>query len=319
MTAASPFERFLDRQGFVVLDGGLATALEAAGHRLDTALWSARLLLDAPDAIRAAHLAYLRAGADCVTTASYQASFEGFAAAGLDAREAESLLGRSVELAREASDAFWSASAEREGRLRPIVAASAGPYGAYLADGSEYDGRYVIGRDALADFHRRRLHVLAGTSADLVAFETIPSSIEASVIAEILAEVPETWAWITFTCMDAERLWDGSGITEAVSAALAAPRLAGVGVNCTAPRHVKALVTAVRSVTDLPVLAYPNSGEVYDADAHRWVGEAAGEEWLAGASDWFAEGARVIGGCCRIGPLTIRRLRAELERLAGNQ
>jgi homocysteine S-methyltransferase len=312
----SPFDRFIESQGFVVLDGGLATELEAAGHRLDTALWSARLLLDAPEAIRAVHLAYLDAGADCITTASYQASFEGFRAAGLDDREAEAALRRSVEIAQEARDAFWAEPANRPGRLRPIVAASAGPYGAYLADGSEYDGRYAVDRATLADFHRRRLVVLADAGPDLVAFETIPSLVEAEVVAELLGDLARTratWAWVSFTCRDGERLWDGSRVTDAVRAALAAPRLAGVGVNCTAPRHLSALVATVGSVTDLPIIVYPNSGEAYDAGARQWKGGAAAGEWLTGAHAWFDGGARVLGGCCRVGPLTIRRLRAALE------
>jgi len=320
----SPFERFFASHGFVVLDGGLATALEEAGHRLDTALWSARLLLDAPEAIQAVHRAYLEAGADCITTASYQASFEGFAAAGLDDREAEKLLRRSVEIAREVRDVFWAEPINRARRLQPIVAASAGPYGAYLADGSEYDGRYAVDRAALAEFHRRRLLVLADAAPDLIAFETIPSLAETEVIAELLRDAPETrapwtpWIWVSFTCRDGERLWDGSRVTDAVRAALAVPRLAAVGVNCTAPRHVPALVAAVRSVTDLPVIAYPNSGEVYDAAARRWVGKAATEAWLASALDWFDGGARVLGGCCRVGPPMIRRLRAELESRRAN-
>jgi homocysteine S-methyltransferase len=318
MSEQSPFAGFLAAQGFVVLDGGLATALEAAGHRLDTPLWSARLLLDAPDAIREAHRVYLEAGADCITTASYQASFEGFAAAGIGESEAEALLRRSVELARQACDAFWAEPARHPGRLAPIVAASAGPYGAYLADGSEYDGRYGVRRATLAELHRRRLHVLGDTSADLVAFETIPSLPETEVIAALLGELPETWAWITFTCRDAERLWDGSRITDAVSAALAAPRLAGVGVNCTAPRHVPALVEAVRSMTELPVIAYPNSGEVYDPASGRWSGRAESDAWLDRVQDAFAAGARVLGGCCRIGPPTIRGLRARLSVHGGH-
>jgi homocysteine S-methyltransferase len=309
----SPFQPFLDAQGFVALDGGLATALEAAGHLLDTPLWSARLLLDAPDAVRAAHIAYLEAGADCVTTASYQASFQGFAEAGLGPREAETLLRRSVQLAREACEIFWSPPANRRGRLQPIVAASAGPYGAFLADGSEYDGRYSVGREALADFHRRRLEVLADTPANLVAFETIPSLAEAEVIVRLLAEVPDTWAWITFSCRDGERLWDRAPLADAVRTAISASRLAGVGVNCTSPRHVTSLIDVVRSVTDLPVIAYPNSGERYDRDSHQWKGKPAGADWLAGAAEWFAHGACVLGGCCRVGPLTIRKLRAALE------
>ena len=311
---ANPFLPFLDGQGFVVLDGGLATALEAAGHHLDSALWSARLLLDAPDALRAAHIAYLEAGADCITTGSYQASFEGFAAAGLGAREAESLLRRSVDLALAAKAAFWSHVPNRAGRLEPIVAASLGPYGAFLADGSEYRGRYRVGREVLVDFHRRRLDVLADTPADLVAFETIPSLDEAEVIGGLLGELPQTWAWITFSCGDGKRLWDRSDLADAVRAVGSLENLAGVGVNCTAPRHVASLIDVMRSLTAKPIVVYPNSGESYDAKSHAWVGRPAGGEWLDGARGWFAQGARVIGGCCRVGPGTIRRLRAQLER-----
>ena len=316
MRGPSPFQRFLDVQGLVLLDGGLATALEAAGHLLDPALWSARLLLDAPDGVRAAHTAYLEAGADCITTASYQASFEGFAAAGLGAREAEALLRKSVTLARETREAFWSEPFNRAGRLEPIVAASAGPYGAFLADGSEYDGRYRVRREALIEFHRARLHVLAATEADLVAFETIPSLPEAEVLAELLTEVPDTWAWITFSCRDERRLWDGSKLTDAVRAVDGVANLAGVGVNCTAPRHVTKLIGELRSATERPIIVYPNSGETYDAGAHAWVGKPAGADWLGGAREWFAEGARVLGGCCRVGPGTIRSLRTALVRTA---
>jgi homocysteine S-methyltransferase len=315
----SPFAQFFATQGFVVLDGGLATALEAAGYELDGSLWSARLLLDAPDAIRAVHLAYLEAGADCITTASYQASFEGFAAAGLADRDAEVLLRRSVEIAREARDAFWAEPANRAGRLGPLLAASAGPYGAYLADGSEYDGRYEVGRATLLEFHRRRLLVLAAAQPDLIAFETIPSLVEAEAIAELLADLAATqasapqWTYVSFTCRDGERLRDGSLVTDAVRAVLEAPRLAAVGVNCTAPRHVPALVAALRSITDLPVVAYPNSGEVYNTATHRWTGNAATDEFSRSARDWYGAGARVLGGCCRVGPTVIRELRAELE------
>lgn len=311
---ANPLQRFLDEQGFVVLDGGLATALEAAGHHLDSALWSARLLLDAPDALRAAHIAYLEAGADCITTGSYQASFEGFAAAGLGAREAESLLRRSVDLALDAKRTFWERGVEPAGRLEPIIAASAGPYGAFLADGSEYRGRYRVGREGLVDFHRRRLHVLADTPADLIAFETIPSLDEAMVIAELLGDLPQTWAWITFSCGDEKRLWDRSRLSDALRAVGSLANLAGVGVNCSSPRHVTSLIEEMRSLTDRPMVVYPNSGESYDARSRGWVGKPAGPEWLEGAREWYAHGARAIGGCCRVGPGTIRRLRAELER-----
>jgi len=312
MNTGDPFRPFLERQGFVVLDGGLATALEARGHDLSSALWSARLLLDDPDAVRAVHDAYLRAGADCITSAGYQASFEGLEAAGLGRSEAEAVLRRSVELAIEARDAFWADPANRAGRLRPIVAASAGPYGAYLADGSEYDGRYGVGREALERFHGGRLAVLADTPADVIAFETIPSLAEAEVIGGLLAARPQARSWITFTCRDGGTLRDGTPIQDAVRACSGVDALVAIGVNCTAPRHVGALVEQVAGATYLPIVVYPNSGEGYDRERKAWTGSA--DAWLEQVPAWVRAGAVVVGGCCRVGPDQIRELRRVLER-----
>jgi homocysteine S-methyltransferase len=308
----SPFSRFLDAQGFVVLDGGLATALEGDGYALESPLWSAELLRRAPDAIRGVHAAYLEAGADCVATAGYQASLEGFRAAGLSEAEARRLLRVSVDLATEARDAFWSISQNRAGRLEPIVAASAGPYGAFLADGSEYDGRYGVDATVVEGFHRSRLEVLADTRADVIAFETIPSATEAQAISGLLREFPGVSGWISFSCADGHRLWDGTSVTEAVRRCVGPANLEGVGVNCTAPRFIASLVADVARATDLPILAYPNSGETYDARTGRWSGAPAGDAWLARVAEWVAAGARVVGGCCRVGPETIRALRARL-------
>jgi homocysteine S-methyltransferase len=309
----NPFAPFLQSQGFIVLDGGLATTLEARGHSLDSKLWSADLLVRDPGAIREVHAAYLEAGADCVTTSGYQASMGGFRAAGLSSSEARRLLELSVELAVEEKERFWATPENRADRVEPIIAASAGPYGAFLADGSEYDGRYGVDASVLDAFHRARLEVLAGTRADVIAFETVPSALEARTIAGLLADFPATWAWITFSCRDGQRLWDGTPIGDVVRACGTPANLVGVGVNCTAPRLVASLVARVRADTDLPIIAYPNSGETYDARTGSWIGDAAMEQWLAGVRDWVAAGARVVGGCCRVGPDVIRRLRLLLK------
>ena len=309
----NPLTPFPDARGFAVLDGGLATALEERGHRLDTSLWSARLLLDAPDEIGAGHRAYLEAGADCITTASYQASFPGLEAAGLGDAEAEACLVRSVHLALDARDDF----ASERGGLRPLVAASVGPYGAYLADGSEYRGRYGVGRGELDHFHRRRFELLAASGADLIACETLPSAAEAEVLLGILDDVPGVWAWMSFACADASRLADGTPFVDAVGACSTHERVAAVGVNCTHPRFVAALLERAAEVTTLPLIAYPNSGEKYDATSRRWSGDAEPSRWLEGVETWLAAGARVIGGCCRVGPSDIRHLRARLVASRG--
>lgn len=308
----NPFGAFLEAQGFLIVDGGLARALEDEGHSLETELWSARLLIDEPAAIRDAHLAYLEAGADCITTASYQASFEGFRSIGRDAREAEHLMRTSTHLAVEARDMFWSSERPGSNRLRPIVAASVGPYGAYLADGSEYDGRYGVSADRLRDFHLRRFEVLAATEADIIACETIPSALEAEVLLRILGDVPDVWAWFSFSCQDATRLNDGSVLAEAVGACSELDRVAGVGVNCTAPGFVHGLVEVARDACDLPLIAYPNSGESYDAETKCWSGDVSSADWIAGTDRWVDAGARVLGGCCRVGPNIIRDVRTRV-------
>ncbi|MDX1493622.1 MAG: homocysteine S-methyltransferase [Longimicrobiales bacterium] len=312
--SANPFTPFLEARGVVVLDGGSATALEARGHELDGRLWSASLLQTAPDAIVDVHRGFLEAGADCVISVSYQASFPGLLEAGLDDAGAEALLVRSSELALAARDSFVADDPER---VRPLVAASVGPYGAYLADGSEYDGRYAVDDAELKAFHRRRLHLLSGTGVDLLACETIPSGREARVLLELLAERPDDVpAWLSFSCRDGARLRDGTPVEEVARACRDAPRVAAVGLNCTAPRHVSELVRRIRSAWDGPVVAYPNSGELYDATSGSWsegvAGGATDDAWLSSVLSAREAGAEILGGCCRVGPADIAELRRRL-------
>ena len=313
---AGPLAPFLARGRLLIADGGLATALEARGHRLDTRLWSAEILVSDPDAIRGIHADYLAAGADCVSSASYQASFAGFREQGYDDDEAARLLELSVALAVEARDEFWSDQANRAGRLRPLVAASAGPYGAYLADGSEYDGRYGVESRVLDEFHRRRFRLFARSAADLILCETIPSGLEVEVLLGILAETPQAWAWMSFCCADGARLWDGTPVEEVARLCDRTERVAAVGVNCVAPAHVGELIGRIRTGTDLPVIVYPNSGEVYDAHTGTWHWPANGAggagEPTFDAHDWIARGAAGVGGCCRVGPAGIRSLRRQV-------
>jgi len=314
---AHPFATLLAHRGVVVLDGGLATALEGRGHDLRDLLWSARLLLDAPEEITAVHRAFLEAGADCLTTASYQATLQGFAAAGHPRAVGADALVRSVALATEAVADFLRTEAGAARVARPLVAASVGPYGAYLADGSEYVGRYAIGRADLRDFHAERFRLLAGAGADLLACETIPSVAEAEALLDLLDDAGSAWAWLTFTCLDGRRISDGTPFVDAVRLCEGHARVAAVGVNCTAPEHVEELVRVARTATDLPIVVYPNSGERYDPSRKKWVAPRSGmgsatAPWLEAAERWVAAGASMVGGCCRVGPETIRALRGRL-------
>lgn len=288
----------------VLLDGGLATELEARGHDLSDPLWSARLLADAPDEIVAVHAGYFRAGARIATTASYQASFEGFAARGLDRHEVVGLLRRSVELAKAAREA--AGPGELAGLL---VAASVGPYGAALADGSEYRGRYGLSVAALARWHRPRLEILAAAGADVLACETVPDVDEAEALVDLVHSIGMP-AWLSYT-IDGARTRAGQPLADAFAVAAGVDEIVAVGVNCCAPDDVLPAIASA-AAAGKPVIVYPNSGERWDTLRHKWIGRPRFSADLA--SRWIAAGARIVGGCCRVGPAEIAELAASNPR-----
>jgi homocysteine S-methyltransferase len=303
---SDPIGEQLRARSVLILDGALATELERRGADLADPLWSAKCLLERPDLIRAVHLDYFRAGARVATTATYQASFEGFARRGIEHARAARLMQAAVSLAREARDEFCSSLS---GPLSPapLIAASVGPYGAMLADGSEYRGHYGIGDRELADFHRPRLDVLARAGADVIAFETLPCLREALVLAELLEEHPQMTAWLSFSCRDDAHNSEGEDIGRCAAALADCAQITAVGVNCTAPGLLPALLVRMRAHTAQPLIAYPNSGQTYDARAKRWLGQPA-HVTRAQAAQWIEAGARLVGGCCRTTPEDIRAL-----------
>ncbi|MFG2740095.1 homocysteine S-methyltransferase [Streptomyces chartreusis] len=294
--------------GTVVLDGGMSNQLESAGHDLSDELWSARLLAEVPEAITEAHLAYFEAGADVAITAGYQATFEGFAKRGIGRERAAELIALGVELAREAVR-----RAQAEGIARPLwVAASVGPYGAMLADGSEYRGRYGLSVAELERFHRPRLEVLAGARPDVLALETVPDTDEAEALLRAVRGLGVP-AWLTYS-VAGDRTRAGQPLEEAFALAADTDEVIAVGVNCCAPEDVERAVEAAVRVTGKPVVVYPNSGEAWNAEARAWDGRSTftAEE----VQGWRASGARLIGGCCRVGPEVIGSIARTLKATA---
>ncbi|MDJ1130707.1 homocysteine S-methyltransferase [Streptomyces iconiensis] len=299
---ATPLADALAR-GVVLLDGGLSNQLEAQGCDLSDELWSARLLAEAPGEIEAAHAAYVRAGARVLITSSYQASFGGFGGRGWG--EARKLFRRSTELAR---------SAARATTPDPVwVAGSVGPYGAVRADGGEYRGRYGLSVRELADFHRPRVEALLEGGPDVLALETVPDMDEAEALLRAVegCGVP---VWLSYT-VAAGRTRAGQPLAEAFALAQGNDQVLAVGVNCCAAEEVPhAVETAARATGGKPVVAYPNSGEGWDAARHHWSGAPTFAPAVAPAlaRDWVAAGARLVGGCCRVGPEGIAALAAAL-------
>ncbi len=301
----SPFDALLAGGGLVVLDGGLGTELDRRGVDLRDPLWSARALVESPDVVRDVHAAYFAAGADVAISSSYQASFAGLQARGLGRAEAAALFRRSVELAREAAAGFAG---------RRFVAASVGPYGAFLGNGAEYTGRYDLRADGLVGFHAPRLEALAEAEPDVFALETIPSIVEAGAFVRALEGVPGVPAWMSFSCRDGARLCDGTPFERAVEVAASSSSVVALGVNCTSPLHVRSLVEIAAS-SGRPVVCYPNRGAFWDPIRKEWVDPPPRSDPRPALRplEWRDAGARLIGGCCGTTPDDIAAMSAVLR------
>ncbi len=289
-----------------VLDGGMASELELLGADISGPLWSAHVLEEAPEKVIAVHRAYLEAGAQVLLTASYQVSRRGYSEFGLDTARADRALLRSVELACAARAEFPNSPA--------LIAASLGPYGAALHDGSEYHGNYDCRFADLVRFHRERIEVLAQSGADLLAFETLPSLEEARAIGEALQPWPDLAAWFTFNCPEAQaarlQVAHCEPLFDCATMAASFPQTVAVGVNCTQPAWISKLIPELRRASNKPIVVYPNSGEGWDADCRCWTGESDPAAFGGMAAQWYAQGAQLVGGCCRTRPDHIREVAA---------
>lgn len=285
--------------------------LEKFGCDLNHKLWTAKLIQTNPELIIKAHMAYLQAGANCITSSGYQATLEGFMEMGETNVQARMLLLRSVDLALQARDLFVL----KNQIATPIyVAASMGPYGAFLADGSEYRGDYKITEQQLRLFHASRIEILASSEADFFAFETIPSIVEVKVLASLL-KVASKPSWISFSCKNELYLNDGSKISDAAKLVANHPTVFAIGVNCTAPKYISKIIENLKIATpDKKIIVYPNSGEVYHSKSKSWLGMSHPETFEKMAIEWNEIGADIIGGCCRIGPEYIDKIKSLPKR-----
>ncbi|PWC10586.1 homocysteine S-methyltransferase [Brenneria roseae subsp. americana] len=299
----NPVTEMLETASTIVLDGAMATELEARGCDLADPLWSAKVLVENPELIYQVHLDYFIAGAQCAITASYQATPLGFKARGFSEAQSLALIAKSVQLAAQAREDYLKANRQAGKRL---IAGSVGPYGAYLADGSEYRGDYSLPQADMMAFHRPRMAALLNAGVDILACETMPSFEEIKALAELLTEFPQASAWFSFTLRDSEHLSDGTPLSDVLSLLHAYPQIVAVGINCIALDKVTAALTHLSSLTALPLVVYPNSGEQYDATSKTWSRHGAHDCSLtAHLPAWQAAGAKLIGGCCRTTPADI--------------
>jgi homocysteine S-methyltransferase len=318
-----------------VLDGGLASMLEAAGVDTAGSLWSFRAMLEAPGEIEAATRAFLCAGADIVSTATYQASHETLVASSISADDAASLMLRAVALTVHVRDEFVAArTTPCAPRRQPLVALSLGPWGAAQSGGLEYTGEYPTDYhtcERIEQFHACRAKALFSVKLDhdlpdIVAFETIPITLEAKIVATMMVSGAHSLHpmpfWVSFQCRDNDHIASGERLSVAVEAVLNAaahsPQLIAIGVNCVSPRFLSSLVAIVRRKIEMhqragtleqeprrtiQVVAYPNSGEEWAHQDAQWVWPSLDKQPPVKEAEWarvvLACGADVVGGCCR--------------------
>lgn len=293
------FEETSLKTGIIVMDGSMSTALEMLGCDLNDSLWTAKVLAEQPELIEKVHLDYFRAGADCGITCSYQATILGLIASGYTEKQAEQYISRSVKLLLKARSEWWETEGKESGRVFPLCLAGIGPYGAYLADGSEYHGKYDISDEDLRNFHQRRIELLWAAGADLLLFETQPSLREVLIEADVAEHMGADY-WISFSCKDGKHINEGTAISSCAEVLrYGHPHLKVIGVNCTSPCFVDSLIKELKNSCSLPIAVYPNSGEQYDAVTKKWNGHCDGISFCDYAKRWMLTGASAVGGCCR--------------------
>ncbi|MBB5183104.1 homocysteine S-methyltransferase [Catenisphaera adipataccumulans] len=306
-------ESILKQNQVMVIDGSMATGLEHLGCDLNDTLWTAKVLADRPDLVKQVHIQYFQAGADCGITDSYQASLPRLIERGYSQQEAEALIRSAVTIFREAREEWWQQEGKAAGRAYPVCLGAVGPYGAYLADGSEYRGHYGVSDEVLRDFHARRMELLWQAGADVLMIETQPSLQEALIEAELAEQLGADYA-ISFSCADGKHINEGDLIADcAAELSSGHPHLRMIGVNCTHPKYIESLIKELKTSTSLPISVYPNSGEQYDPLTKKWYGAKQALRFKDYALIWMKAGAKAVGGCCQTDEDHIRQVAAARE------
>lgn len=304
-------ENLKNKTGLVV-DGAMATELEKRGVDTSSELWSATALINNPEAITAVHKSYFQSGADIAITNTYQANIAKFMELGMSEQESADLIIKAVKLAQQARTDFYESLSEEDRQKRakyPLIAGSVGPYGAYLADGSEYRGDYSLTKKEYQDFHYSRMKLLDKAGVDLFAFETQPNFDEANALVDLLVDkFPQQHAWLSFSVKDSETLCDGTSLSEAVKYFEDVDQISAIGVNCTTLENIQEIVRGINQVTDKPIIVYPNNGDIYDPETKTWQANPQADTFTDLVPEWLEAGAKLVGGCCRTTPADIKEI-----------
>lgn len=308
----NPIKPILEQKKYMIIDGALASELQRRGCDLNDSLWSAKVLIEQPELIQQVHYDYFKAGADCAITASYQATPMGFAQKGIELEESIKLIKTSVKLAQQAKMQYLNDIKQDKALL---IAGSVGPYGAYLANGSEYTGDYQLSESEFIAFHKDRVTALIDAGVDILACETMPSFLEIKALVKLIQQFPMVNCWFSLTLKDQQHISDGTPLTEVIEYLNSIEQIVSVGINCIALEKVTPALEVLSKLTSKPLIVYPNSGEQYDPTTKQWHKNHHHNCTFANQLDtWIKLGAKLIGGCCQTTPEDIVEIHQLLNK-----
>ncbi|MFQ1055470.1 homocysteine S-methyltransferase [Gilliamella apicola] len=308
----NPIKPILEQKKHMIIDGALASELQRRGCDLNDSLWSAKVLIEQPELIQQVHYDYFKAGADCAITASYQATPMGFAQKGIELEESIKLIKTSVKLAQQAKMQYLNDIKQDKALL---IAGSVGPYGAYLANGSEYTGDYQLSESEFIAFHKDRVTALIDAGVDILACETMPSFLEIKALVKLIQQFPIVNCWFSLTLKDQQHISDGTPLTEVIEYLNSIEQIVSVGINCIALEKVTPALEVLSKLTGKPLIVYPNSGEQYDPTTKQWHKNHHHNCTFANQLDtWIKLGAKLIGGCCQTTPEDIVEIHQLLNK-----
>ncbi|MGV2875897.1 homocysteine S-methyltransferase [Macrococcus capreoli] len=288
------------KQDITLLDGGFGTTVEAYGYDVKHELWSTHLIKEHPEAILKVHQAFVNNGAEIILTNTYQGAVQSFLNTGYTEREAEGYLQAAVELAHQSVSS------------NVLVAASLGPYGAMLGNGSEYTGAYQVRQSDYIEYHMQRLNILIEAGIRVFAFETIPNIEEVKAVKALLEDYPDIEAWLSVTLKDSAHLSDGTPIEEVIEVVNGIDNVHAFGVNCTSVKVIDGAVERLLALSEKAIILYPNGGRKYDAVEKVWI-DQDDISLIEATVKWKQLGVKIIGGCCQVGPEEIGALSAVLK------
>ena len=287
-----------------LLDGSMSFPMEQLGYNLKNKLWTGKALINNPDLIKDIHKGYIDAGADFISTSTYQISFDRLKNMGYQSEEIKKIFQKSVDIVKDAIE-------ESKLKKEIKIVGSFGPYASYDPEASEYIGEYDSTDIEIKKFHLNNIRIIEETDLDIILYETIPCLREIKILSEALSHSTKE-IWISITCNEEMEFRDGSSFKDACEIISKIEKITTMGINCFSPLLVKKAIDLLKKYSNKKILIYPNSGEIYNPKERFWTGNNEFNNSMI--KNWLSLYPDIIGGCCRIGYDDIKKMRVEIDK-----